>query len=247
MCTVTYLPLNEGFILTTNRDEDPHRARAEQPGRYNADRPQVIFPRDPQGQGSWVAVHENGSARCLLNGAFTTHKHDPPYRHSRGLVPLHSFDYHDPYSFLAEYNASELEPFTLIWVESGVLSEFRWDEQTLHYREYDPATPAIWSSAQLYTDDVRAKREGWFEQWLNDHGTFTQEEILRFHHFGGEGNSAEDLVMNPSDLPPQTISVTSFDSSSKLLHYHDLLSDHALKGFVHFFLIKNEPKNQVDP
>lgn len=226
MCTATYLPLSNGYILTTNRDEDPRRARAEEPGRYNGERPQVIFPRDPQGQGSWVAFNENGSTRCLLNGAFAPHAHRPPYRHSRGLVPLHSFDYSDPYSFLAEYDASDLEPFTLLWIESGILAEFRWDEEALHFREYDPSAPMIWSSAQLYTPEVRAKREQWFEQWLNDHNDFTQEEILKFHHFGGEGNSAEDLVMNPSDLPPQTISVTSFYSArEKTLHYHDLLSD----------------------
>lgn len=230
MCTVTYLPLNEGYILTTNRDEDPNRARAEEPGRYDSDRPQIIYPRDPQGQGSWVAVHENGSARCLLNGAFAPHKHNPPYRHSRGLVPLQSFDFDEPHAFLATYDASDLEPFTLLWIEQGQLAEFRWDEETLHYREYDPSKPMIWSSAQLYTDVVRAKRERWFEQWLQDHEIFTQEEILEFHHFGGEGNSAEDLVMNPSDLPPQTISVTSFYSArEKILHYHDLLKDKVIR------------------
>lgn len=227
MCTVTYLPLADGFLLTSNRDEDPNRARAQEPDTYDPNRPGVLFPRDPQGSGSWIALHHDGRARCLLNGAYERHKHQPPYRHSRGLVPLQSFDYDTPEEFAANYNAHDLEPFTLVWAEEGVLHEFRWDEKTLHHNPLDASKPRIWSSATLYPQPVRDKREQWFGEWLSECEALTQSGIFDFHHFGGSGNAEESLLMEKKGLVPKTISVTSFSSrrEAQILIYEDLLAE----------------------
>ena len=231
MCTVTYLSNDEGYILTSNRDENPDRPRAEKPDYYNPRVPNVLFPRDPQGSGSWIAFDKNGSARCLLNGAYEVHHPTPPYRHSRGLVTTESFNYPTAEDFYQNYPTENLEPFTLIWIDSEGLYELRWDGDILHFHSLDPLKNQIWSSATLYSEEVRLKRERWFKKWQEGQEIIDQDKILYFHRFGGTGNSAEDLVMKKPGLIPQTISITSFSSGreAKNLIYEDLMTQERIE------------------
>lgn len=97
MCTVTYLPVSTGFVLTQNRDEAPTRSPQiiSKEKRFGTE---LLFPKDTKAGGTWIATARDGRTACLLNGAFEKHKHEPPYRLSRGLVlldfldgPSHSF------------------------------------------------------------------------------------------------------------------------------------------------------------
>src|SRR5258708_172671 len=92
MCTVTYIPARDGFFLTSNRDENSGRPPAVPPFLYPMKTGSILFPRDAQAGGSWFAVHENGNALVLLNGALTRHQPAPPYRRSRGLILLELAD-----------------------------------------------------------------------------------------------------------------------------------------------------------
>ncbi len=65
MCTLTYLLTDCGYELFFNRDEQRTRQVAEPPTlnqKLNA-----IYPIDPVGQGSWLAVHNSGLSLALLN------------------------------------------------------------------------------------------------------------------------------------------------------------------------------------
>src|SRR5256885_16059260 len=68
--------------------------------------------------------------------------------------------------------------------------------------------PHICSSATLYDEEVINKRKSWFEEWLVLHPAPTQDEIMRFHQFTGDGESHNDLLMNP-DGKVFTVSITS--------------------------------------
>jgi len=55
---------------------------------------------------------------------------------------------------------------------------------------------------------VIKKREQWFASFLNDHPTLTQQDILNFHHFTGEGDKQNDLLMTRDGMYT-TVSITS--------------------------------------
>src|SRR4051812_35703302 len=117
MCTVTYLPTHQnGFILTHSRDEKAIRKPALSPQAVIIGGQEVYFPQDPQGKGTWIATSAY-TTLCLLNGAYIAHEPQPPYKHSRGLVLLHFFDYASIDNFIALYDFDGIEPFTLIMVE----------------------------------------------------------------------------------------------------------------------------------
>ncbi|HAD11338.1 MAG TPA: hypothetical protein DCF33_02760, partial [Saprospirales bacterium] len=111
MCTVTYLPLSNGFILTHNRDEAPARSPKS---IVREGSPAILFPRDTHAGGTWIACSQSGRTACLLNGAFVLHRRQPPYRRSRGLLLLDFFDWKNADDFFAEYDLHNIEPFTFL-------------------------------------------------------------------------------------------------------------------------------------
>ncbi|MEJ0082440.1 MAG: NRDE family protein, partial [Puia sp.] len=78
----------QSFFFTSSRDEQAGRPLALFPEIYEINGCRVLFPKDPQGGGSWIAVNENGHAGVLLNGAIKVHEPGLSYRKSRGLVLL---------------------------------------------------------------------------------------------------------------------------------------------------------------
>lgn len=214
MCTVSYLPLPSGFLLTSNRDEWNKRLPALPPLPYDIHQQTVTFPRDQQANGTWIATNHQYTL-CLLNGAFQKHESQPPYRLSRGLMLLDFFKYLNPLDFASSYDFSGIENFTLL-IKSNIDADFfelRWDGIKLHLTSLDPLKPQIWSSCTLYTDEVIAERRSWFEKWLAEQVQFSSEDIISFHRFAGKGDKQNDVLMEREN-GVQTVSVTHISSTA---------------------------------
>lgn len=228
MCTLTYIPIEDGsFILTSNRDESVFRLPALPPETYQHNGVSVMYPKDTQAGGTWVAISENSFTLCLLNGAFVRHKHEPPYKHSRGLVVTDFFNYNNVNRFLKGYDFNGLEPFTLVIIESkkeSVIHEIRWDGSAHFYTTKDATSPQIWSSASLYDAEVIVEREKWFRHLLQSNSDPTADEMLQFHHFGG-GQDENRLLINRNNVL-KTISITGITHyiTRTTVHHENLLT-----------------------
>jgi uncharacterized protein with NRDE domain len=208
MCTVTYIPTQEKYFITSNRDEKNIRKSAVVPAVYEINKRKLIFPKDGDAGGSWIAFHENGNAAVLLNGAFEKHVPEPPYRISRGQIFLDIISEERPVRQFHQIILSRIEPFTLILLEKENLYECRWDGIEKHYKQLKTHRPYIWSSVTLYDDNIVKKREQWFAAFLNSNPNPTQNDILTFHQFTGDGDTANDLLMEREDIY-STVSITS--------------------------------------
>ena len=71
-----------------------------------------------------------------------------------------------------------------------------------------------------------SKRRNWFEEWIGGNTLPTQEQILHFHQFTGDGDVHNDLRMN-RDGKVFTVSVTSVEIGKNALamDYLDLKND----------------------
>jgi len=212
MCTVTYLPVEGGYILTHNRDEAPKRS-TQHLTREN----DLLFPRDAGAGGTWIAVHQHGTTACVLNGAFLKHRHEPPYRRSRGLVLLDFFAFGDPDAFWKNYDLTDIEPFTLLFFAEGVVGEGRWDGVQKHLRYLEPDGSHFWCSATLYPPDMQLQREAVFHNWLKAQDSELQPaDLLRLHRTGSVGDPQNDYVMNREDRV-RTVSISQVVSDAKQL------------------------------
>ena len=208
MCTVTFIPIREKFFITSNRDEKNTRSQATPPAVYTLESGKIIFPKDGNAGGTWIALHENGNVAVLLNGAFEKHISQPPYRLSRGQILLHVIASESPVRRFERVGLDRIEPFTLIIVEKNDLYECRWDGSKKHCRQLRNYRHYIWSSATLYEGHIVKKREQWLAKFLNDNPNPTQEDILHFHRFSGDGDKTNDLQMERAGVY-STVSLTS--------------------------------------
>ncbi|WP_025761789.1 NRDE family protein [Dyadobacter tibetensis] len=226
MCTVTYLPRPNGYILTSNRDEHLTRPLASPPQIHRLNQYQCIYPTDAKAGGTWIISLETGISAVLLNGAFQAHTPAPSYARSRGRILLDILGHPKPVKEFEACNLELIEPFTLIIHEGHNLFECRWDGEQHHTMLLNRHKPYIWSSVTLYNSDSIKKRQQWFELWTEKQTVFLQNEILTFHRQTGEGDSSQALVMSRNNNL-STVSITSVEVNQRLssMHYLDLKSN----------------------
>jgi len=181
MCTVSFIPVKNGIIFTSNRDEHISRGIAQYPGFYLLNGRKLAFPKDAKAGGTWFITNENGDTGVLLNGAFEKHIPVPPYRKSRGFVLPELFQQASPFEAMKQYDFSGIENCTIILWEQEQLREIKWDGKKITTKNYNPRQAHIWSSVTLYDTEMIIERHGWFRNWIASQEQITQQHILNFH------------------------------------------------------------------
>lgn len=204
MCLVTYLPTENGYLLTSNRDEEPRRAETTLITE-NLNGHEVTYPRDIMG-GSWIFSAKENHNIVLLNGAFQLHERKLPYRMSRGIMVKAFFDYPTVSDFLQQFEFRGLEPFTLVINTPATFLEFRWDGQIKHLKTLDRSQPHIWSSCTLYDDSMQAARKKVIEGLIREK-EYTTALAESIHNHKGHLPESYDLNMS-RDGRVRTISTT---------------------------------------
>ncbi len=234
MCTLTFINNQSGISITSNRDEHISRGDSKFPVTKNVNKQTITFPQDPKAGGTWLAASSNQRVMVLLNGAFFKHKHQPPYRLSRGIVVLDAFKYSSLKEFQTNYHLPDIEPFTLVHfdLQSKRIEEVRWDEKTASYATYSFQEPHIWSSATLYSSETIKERENWFKDWV-DKPDLQAEDMIDFHHFGGGKTNSSTIKMKRNAVL-KTVSISQIHSMPQetLFMHHVLLSNKQLTTFV---------------
>jgi hypothetical protein len=224
MCTVSFVPVKDKIFITSNRDEKLSRKKGIEPAANEYNGYKILFPKDADAGGTWIAAKENGDAAVLLNGAFINHLPEPPYRKSRGLILLDILASEIPSIQFTKIDLENIEPFTSILLEKNLLYEFRWDGAERFHRQLSPLPPQLWSSATLYDGLAVKKREQWFADFLDKNPSPSLEEIMNFHRFTGDGDLKNDLLMR-RDGAYSTVSITSIvlERENIKMHYLDLM------------------------
>lgn len=194
------------------------------------------FPKDTKAGGTWLGVSGHKRCVCLLNGGFEAHKMGATYRKSRGIVVMDLLVSQNLVQAIQSYNLQGIEPFTLIaidWSSTLQLYELVWDGIKAHFCEKEIA-PTIWSSALLYAKPAKLKREQWFESFIRQTSTKISEKIFIFHKTAGDGDSANDLIMNRTFVKTKSISQIVFDNNEDemIMKYEDLEKQITVKNNI---------------
>lgn len=229
MCTVTFVPQQSGYILTSSRDEKNIRPTVF-PQSYSINGKQLYFPKDEIAGGTWIATDHKNKTACLLNGAFENHQKQTNYRKSRGLILLESFSFNTITDFVKEVCLEKIEPFTLLLIDNKSelrFTELRWDGKQKNIKDIDVTTPHIWSSATLYDKVIRTKREEWFDKLIHQNNPLTGTILQQFHLTKKNNETANDIVMKREN-GLQTVSISQ------------LIVTNTQKEFVYFDIVSNQ-------
>jgi uncharacterized protein with NRDE domain len=225
MCTVSFVNANGKMIITSNRDEKIIRPNAIEPKNYLINNKKILFPKDKKAGGTWYAADEHSNVIVLLNGASEKHIVKDSYRKSRGLILLELISSLSPIELWQEIDLNDIEPFTIVLYENKKLYQLRWNQIDKETITLDVAKSYIWSSATLYSEEIRLQREKWFYTFLDTKPEVNEEELFNFHRYTEEENNEHGLVINRNDLL-KTLSITQtiIEKNKLEMKYFDLLN-----------------------
>ena len=224
MCTVSFISSGGKRLITSNRDEHVSRPLALQPREETIGSVKVLFPKDPKAGGTWFALNENGSVAVLLNGGFVNHIPTGDYARSRGLVLLDVIASEQPYNLLQEMELINIEPFTLVLFNGGLL-EFRWDGHQKYFRPLDATENHIWSSATLYKDEVIQHRRNLFQKFLDANTQITASRVIDFHSNNNDDFENGFIIDRDSGLKTFSVTQAVLDGEEIVMRHLDLLND----------------------
>jgi hypothetical protein len=172
MCTVAFVPRPEsGYVLGHNRDEARARTRGVPPERYTQGGRLVLAPRDPDGGGTWIGVHDGAVSACILNATEIDPHRLPVEPESRGriLVELLHLDGADTIGAHLEgikVRLGGVRAFHLVVAEPpheerpARSVRFRWDGSCLTRDDHDG--PRLYVSSSLnQTGAEQARDASW--------------------------------------------------------------------------------------
>ena len=171
MCTVAFVPLRGGgYVLGHNRDERRTRSRGLPPERLERDGRTVVAPRDPDGGGTWIGLHDDGATFCMLNATESRPERLPPEPISRGLIlweMLHLDGADAIGTRLAELEDElrGVRAFHLVVAEPSrggrpaSSTRFRWDGGALERDHHEGARLYVSSSLDPTAEDGLSRRD----------------------------------------------------------------------------------------
>ena len=226
MCTVSFVPVGNKTIITSNRDEKIVRPAALLPQKIETSNGLLYYPVDAKAGGTWFIANDRGDVGVLLNGAYEKHVPKESYRQSRGSILPALFTADNPLDTLDDFNFEGIENCTLVLFVDGELNECIWDGTNATLTKLDETKRYIWSSVTLYNQEMIAARRQWFKEFITENPNPTQEEMIHFHTNTGKGNDLFGLKMN-RDNAMLTVSITSIavDEEASQLEYIDCLHD----------------------
>lgn len=226
MCTVSYVPLEDGYILTSNRDEDPGRETLNPQEIVLSENHRVVAPRDQLKGGTWIALGTGGRAVCLLNGAFGRHKRQLPYRRSRGYYVLEALGTGDFDLFVKEIPLEGIEPFTLLMVSPGSILKLIWDGSRRYHWRLPPETMHLWSSPTLYTAKQHGEKESYFKEMAGKR-PLSAAGLLKIH---GSNATTPFILERPG---VRTVSITQLHVKGEKSSLQYLLKHNSQENAIH--------------
>ena len=131
MCTLTFVPTEEGYVAGMNRDERLTRPIAIPPRVLELDGATAVYPHEVSG-GTWIGCNSHGNLLALLNWNDVTPPVDGAQMRTRGvLIPrlIAACDLTQTRALYARLNLHLISPFRLIgaFLEERIVSEWRWN------------------------------------------------------------------------------------------------------------------------
>lgn len=207
MCTLTYRLTSWGYQLFFNRDEQNTRPQALKP---TLDRTlKSIYPIDPSGGGTWIAVHENGTSLALLNYYQAKGDVSVTTFTSRGAIIPALLSVVDIHAHLRVMDFSAFQPFQLcifdnkLSMQSGDASQYVWDGKELHFSPICYLSSLPITSSSVDFEAVSAYRKQQYNQMMMKAHTNAMD-FIHYHHEAGVG--AWSVKMQRKDA--KTVSFT---------------------------------------
>jgi hypothetical protein len=182
MCTLSFIPKNNSYLVAMNRDERIARPQASPPAIFNTGGIEAIYPRDVEG-GTWIAVNSYGVACALLNRS--DRKQTGKKISSRGhVIPalMASDSSENMRRAVAQLDLRGVLPFRLLGIfpTEEEIAEWSWDTVTIkaHTLSWEQRH---WFSSSLSDGEASKERGAVCDRARRQEGAGSPPWLRRLH------------------------------------------------------------------
>ena len=215
MCVVSYINHNNTFYFTSNRDIPKNRKIAIPPKCYNIKGQDIIFPKDPDAGGSWIASTSQ-KLGCVLNAK---NKRELTNNNSRGILLIELLQQIDSEKYFLKTKLENIYPFSIIELDTlkKTLKKFIWDGNNRDIEKLDVDKNYLWLSSSIYKTSTMNKKSELFNVMLNTQ--ISKKQIKNFHL------KNQFCESKPKNINTASITQISGSLNIEIMDYHNLLND----------------------
>jgi Transport and Golgi organisation 2 len=214
MCTVTFIPRNDGFYVAMNRDERVSRPSASPPAVFGQGLVKSIYPLDSEG-GTWIAANDTGVAFTLLNWNDTKVLRQKARTRGSVIPALVTSDCsHSAESAVRRLDPDGILPFRLVGIfpaEERVI-EWRWDQESIQRNTFS-WTIRQWCSSSLSDAIATGTRKQVLEQKLGDCHAGSLTWLRQLHSWHDDGRPLFSHCVHREEI--ETVSYTELVCSGQ--------------------------------
>jgi len=223
MCSVTFIPQPEGFLLGMNRDESRERCVAVAPRIFQYAGRTALHPSEPSG-GTWIGVNDTGLCCALLNW-YSIPSEPDRVTTSRGIVVpalLAAGTIDEAGDTLIGLDLEGMAPFRLVVVspDERAVREHRWNQGTLAELRL-PWELQHWFSSGFDERGAQEQRVRTARKAARDSDAGTLPWLRRLHTSHAPIEGPFSICMHRPDAA--TVSYTEIASTAQAakMRYHD--------------------------
>ena len=197
MCTVSFIPLKQGYRLGMNRDEQRARVKGIFPAKTIRQGVEVVGPCEPSG-GRWIVANSSGITFALLNW-YSRSQPDLSDPYSRGklvdsLACMKSLG--DAREAIFVQPLDRIRPFRLLGIssKSKVIQKWQWDGVNLEEHTLTWAKN-LWASSGYDELGAQKNRRLVFDSLGRD-GLRKCHDMREFHRNHDPGQGALSVCMH---------------------------------------------------
>lgn len=199
MCTLSWKPTMEGYVLYFNRDEQRTRPSALPPALRRHEGVDFLAPIDAAHSGTWLLVNAHGLGIGLLN-----HYPQTPVQHteactSRGLLPFACADCSSATEAIcrcAELPLSGYPPFHFVAIDTRSAAVLTWDGHVPRVGWLDPAG-AVLTTSSFRPNIIPHARYAAFSHLAGTIEDASLAQLEAFHRHCGDDPAAGVCMARP--------------------------------------------------
>lgn len=223
MCSVTFWPQGDRYLLAMNRDELLSRVAGLPPARSVVGSRIVVHPSEPGG-GTWISVNDRGVSIALVNW-YEIPTRAPEPTASRGGVVWTLRDClrsSEALSRLHQLPLSRMNPFRAVGVfpAERVVHEWRWNQRELTSRIH-PWSPGQWLSSGYDEPAAQRIRAAAFESMRTDSDAGSTNWARRLHASHAPERGPFSTCMHRADAETVSYTEVEVQNHSLCMRYHN--------------------------
>lgn len=222
MCTLSFVPKADGFLLGMNRDEQRTRAMALPPAQHPCGDLPALYPREPGG-GTWIGINGGGLCAALINWySRPQYRGEPAFSRGAIIPRLLSFPCLDDMErSLLSLPLARLNPFRLFMLGRGSegVREYRSDGSGI-VRVDHPRETAHWFSSGHDEASATATRGAVCLKAAGEPDAGTLPWLERLHSSHDPKRGADSICMHRDDAVTMSLTLLGITGDSAFMRYH---------------------------